>query len=131
MPPKKPSSHELRVLLVARWLKRYAEVYPMYGKTLADYPDRFNAFLEVLSDLAPESVDAGFAAVMNHPDSNFPVPGQVREAAIQHGLRKAQETPVPRPALPPTNSGSNEYYTKEELGREFQDMLRKSKLRTM
>lgn len=129
MPPKKPSSHELRVLLVAKWLKRYAEVYPMYGKTLADYPDRFDSFLAVLSDLSPESVDAGFSAVMNHPDSNFPVPGQVREAAIQYGVRKAQETPALRPLLPPISSNSDQ--TREELRREFQDMLKKSKLRTM
>ena len=57
----------------------------MYGKTLADFPDRQEGFMFVLSALPLDTMDAGFAACMN-TCSEFPVPQEVHAAALKWQL---------------------------------------------
>src|SRR3990167_6397330 len=78
-----------RILCVARWLQRYADTFHMYGKTLADFPERQEAFLQVLATLSVDAIDAGFAACLN-TCTEFPVPFEVETEA-----RRWQQDHVP------------------------------------
>lgn len=52
----------------------------MYGKTLEDFPERFEAFATVLQDLPLDAVNAGFQWCLKN-STEFPVPAEVRQAA--------------------------------------------------
>lgn len=68
---------------VDRWLRRYSQTFPMYGKRLEDFPDRHRAFLAALEGLNPEDIQAGFRECSRHCQK-FPVPSEVRAAAEAH-----------------------------------------------
>ena len=52
----------------------------MYGKTLADYPGRFELFCDALTGLADANIDFGFKEALKYL-TEFPVPAQVRQYA--------------------------------------------------
>lgn len=54
----------------------------MYGKTLADFPERFDEFLEEFSDVDPDELDAAFRAARG-ACTQFPTPGDVRKQMRQ------------------------------------------------
>lgn len=82
-----PTDHEQRILLVANWLKRYASIYSLYGKTLKDYPDKFDEFLECFKDVAPADVDYAFERTRaEYEGPEFPTPAEVMKR-----LRARQE----------------------------------------
>ncbi len=91
----KRTTEPSRITLVALWLQRCAQTFPMYGKTLADFPDRFNAFRDALSDLGDADINAGFELAIRRL-TEFPVPAEIRslatEAVQQNQTRLAEES---------------------------------------
>ena len=79
----------LKKQCVVLWLQRYANVFRMYGKTLADFPDRQEGFMFVLSALPLDALDAGFAVCMNSC-VEFPVPQEVHAAALKWQLDRRE-----------------------------------------
>lgn len=67
-----------RILLVANWLKRYSAIYPMYGKTLVDFPERSDEFLEEFRHDDPALLDEAFAAARG-ACTEFPTPADIRK----------------------------------------------------
>ena len=67
-------------ILLVQWLQRCAETFPMYGKTLADYPGRFELFRDALAGLTDAAIDYGFKQALKYL-TEFPVPAQVLEYA--------------------------------------------------
>lgn len=62
--------------MIGAWLRRYAQVFPMYGKTLEQLPDRFDAFEAALSDLTPQELERGFRECLK-TCREFPTPADV------------------------------------------------------
>lgn len=60
----------------------------MYGKGLSDFPDRFDAFRDALSDLSDADVNAGFEHALRNL-REFPVPADIREWAA-HASRESR-----------------------------------------
>lgn len=56
----------------------------MYGKTLADYPEKFEAFKLALVGLKPEVMDFSFRQALEKL-FEFPTPAQILEFARQYG----------------------------------------------
>lgn len=75
---KMPTSEQHRILLVGNWLKRYAATYPMYGKTLDDFPERFDEFLDEFKNETPEVLDEAFKSARGNC-KEFPTPYDVRQ----------------------------------------------------
>lgn len=123
----------------------------MYGKTLEDYPDRFEAFHSVLSEFSVDAMNAGFAWCLKHSDE-FPVPAEVRQAVIDQmqaqemfaltekrrqdklidDAKKAERftaAPLQIPATVEVDRAALDTET-ELLRQEFQDMLAKHQLQT-
>lgn len=50
----------------------------MYGKTLDDFPERFNEFLDEFRSVDPDRLDAAFRTARGR-FKEFPTPAQVRE----------------------------------------------------
>ncbi len=71
-----------RISLIALWLRRCAQTFPMYGKSLNDFPDRFDSFLDALADLTDADVHAGFEGAVRTL-KEFPVPAEIRELALE------------------------------------------------
>ncbi len=61
----------------------------MYGKTLADYPEKLEAFKLALQDLKPEAIDFAFQQAIKTL-TEFPTPAQIIALGEDH---------VPRPEL--------------------------------
>ncbi len=61
----------------------------MYGKTLADYPEKLEAFKLALQDLKPEAIDYAFQQAIKTL-TEFPTPAQIIAFGDNH---------VPRPEL--------------------------------
>ncbi len=81
-PTPKRTSMQDRISLLVLWLQRCAQTFPMYGKTLLDFPDRFNAFRDALADLSDADINAGFELAMRHC-REFPLPVDIRSFAEQ------------------------------------------------
>ncbi len=52
----------------------------MYGKTLEDFPERFNAFASALADMTEAEINAGFEWALRHA-TDFPLPVTIRQCA--------------------------------------------------
>ena len=76
----KKTSAPLVNLLLVRWLQRCAETFPMYGKTLADYPGRFELFREATANLSDLQLDFAFKQAAAEL-TEFPLPAQIRQYA--------------------------------------------------
>lgn len=75
---QKTLTREQRViLLIGNWLKRYSQIYPMYGKTLEDLPERPKEFLDEFRHEDPEELDAAFRSTRG-TCLEFPTPAHVR-----------------------------------------------------
>lgn len=61
----------------------------MYGKTLADFPDRFSMFLEVLAHENVEDINAAFLEC-SRTCVEFPVPAQVLKASQKAAAERIQ-----------------------------------------
>ncbi len=61
----------------------------MYGKSLNDFPDRFDSFRDALADLSDADVHAGFESAVRML-KDFPVPADIRELAAE-AKRKSHE----------------------------------------
>src|SRR4029079_8922884 len=70
-----------RISLLALWLRRCAQTFPMYGKSLNDFPDRFDSFRDALADLDDADVNSGFEGALRTL-KEFPVPAEIREQAF-------------------------------------------------
>ena len=70
-----PTEHQLRVLIVAKWLNRYSAIYPMYGKLLGQ--ERFQEFLDTFKDTSPNDLEYAFAKTRDEHVGEFPVPAEV------------------------------------------------------
>jgi hypothetical protein len=84
---KTPTPEQVRILLVGNWLKRYAQTFPMYGKTLEDFPERFGMFLKALEDQRNEDIEAGFLECVK-ACNGFPVPAEVLDASRRNAARR-------------------------------------------
>lgn len=65
----------------------------MYGKSLTDFPDRFDSFRDALADLEDADVSSGFEGALRTL-KEFPVPAEIREqafAARQENQRRISE----------------------------------------
>ena len=78
-PSPKLTPEQRRILCVGNWLKRYSQIYPMYGKSLGDFPERFKEFLDEFQEADPDSLDAAFRAARG-TCTQFPTPADVRAA---------------------------------------------------
>lgn len=78
---RKTSPHSRRSL-IANWLLKCAQTFPMYGKTLDDFPDRADVFMAALPDLSDADLHGGFECALATL-REFPVPVQIRELAIE------------------------------------------------
>ena len=76
-----PTPEQHRTLLVGNWLKRYAAIYPMYGKTLADFPERFDEFLDEFKTTSPDVLDEAFRLARG-ACAEFPTPADVRKQIV-------------------------------------------------
>lgn len=56
-------------------------MFPMYGKTLEDFPERIKGFEIALSDMADADINAGFEWAIRHL-GEFPVPVDIRNFAV-------------------------------------------------
>src|ERR1044071_4066285 len=72
------TAEQLTILCVANWLKRYSQIYPMYGKKLEDFPERPKQFLEAFKGTDPETLDTAFALARD-VCREFPTPADVKE----------------------------------------------------
>ncbi len=79
-----------RSSLIERWLARCAATFPMYGKTLADYPEKFEAFGLALSGLNPPMIDFAFQEAVKRL-AEFPVPAQILEFAAEYQVPERRE----------------------------------------
>jgi hypothetical protein len=52
----------------------------MYGKSLEDFPDKFNGFTDALSDLSDAEINGGFEWALRHLPE-FPTPAHIRDCA--------------------------------------------------
>lgn len=81
-PTERKTSPHSRASLIAHWLLKCAQTFPMYGKTLDDFPDRADVFMAALADLSDGDIQDGFALAVARL-TEFPVPAQIREFAIE------------------------------------------------
>ena len=84
---------ELKTRCAGLWLQRYADIFRMYGKTLENFPQRLEGFLQVLSAVPLAAMDAGFAACLN-TCVEFPVPQEVEAAAVKWQLEHRDDESV-------------------------------------
>ncbi len=80
-----PTSEQRVILLVGNWLKRYSQIYPMYGKTLSELPERMTEFLDEFRGEDPDELDRAFREVRG-TCTEFPTP-----AAVRSQLKRAPE----------------------------------------
>lgn len=80
----------------------------MYGKTLADFPDRFDEFLEEFEKTPPDVLDEAFRLTRG-VCSEFPTPADVRKqvqvasATIERKRLEVESEERSRRALKPPN----------------------------
>lgn len=104
-----PTLEQQRILLVGNWLKRYAAIYPMYGKSLADFPERLDEFLDEFKAADPALLDEAFAAARG-ACTEFPTPADVRKlldkiqvptdrVQLAYERRKQAQLSAPQPKM--------------------------------
>jgi hypothetical protein len=102
----------------------------MYGKSLNDFPDRFDSFRDALADLSDADVHAGFeGAVRSLKD--FPVPAEIREQAMEARRNSQQRLSDDlqrnqRLLEDKIKDSRFEETTAEERRKEFADMIAKA-----
>lgn len=102
----------------------------MYGKTLADYPERFDEFLEEFETTKPDVLDAAFKACRG-ACTEFPTPGDVRKqipgvlSEMRHKQLEADSREISQRALKP-----DDWVPLEQLEAtpQFQALVRKSRM---
>lgn len=108
MSTKTLTREQLVTLCVGNWLNKYSQIYPMYGKTLADLPERFEVFTEEFRRVDPEVLDLAFKATCS-TCSEFPTPADVRKHVTAIATRVQMERNsrelASRPAKPELTSG--------------------------
>lgn len=62
---------------IAMWMRRYADIFPMYNKTLEEYPERPIMFLEEFETMPVDVLSEAFRRCVK-TCSEFPVPAEVR-----------------------------------------------------
>jgi len=72
---EKLTDHQLRVLLIGKWLVRFGAIYPLYGRTIPE--ERFKEFLEAFKDTSPEDLDFAFTKTRDEHTGDFPTPADV------------------------------------------------------
>lgn len=123
----------------------------MYGKTLSDFPGRFETFREALKGLSRMDLDAAFIRAIRTLEE-FPVPAQIIQFAHDESVNRRYEEDQRRIAaqrveddvrkndrfipewIPPRSSTPEEIHAREaaedaareERGREFQEMLKEA-----
>lgn len=93
-PTTRRTSVPVKSSLIERWLARCAATFPMYGKTLADYPEKFEAFKLALTGLKPEVMDFAFQQAIKKL-FEFPMPAQILEFASQYGRPEFKPIELP------------------------------------
>jgi hypothetical protein len=104
-------------------------MFPMYGKTLSDFPTRPDAFLAALQDIGEADINSGFELAFRRL-KEFPVPAQIRELAVEAALesrRRLDTDPLPQLRLAErTKDERFDNTTPEQRKAEFDEMFRKA-----
>lgn len=82
MPSRQLSETERKDALIGTWLRRFAELYPMYRETLTK--EKVLLWCEILSDLSLSELEQGFARAARTCE-DFPTPAGIIKAAAVHG----------------------------------------------